>query len=133
MIQPYGYLRFYNAKFKRVSEKDGRSISPAKTPILWDSNTTIPSFQLFTEEEYNTLYSFKLYCPDDSNEIDLAADFAEIEKIVCEASNKTFNAWVYRKTTLSETVADGLWYIEIIIRNASLVEDTYYSNIFLVE
>lgn len=131
--QPFGLLRFYDSKLKRVHERNGRCISPGIYPNLWDLTTRLCQFRLHTDEEFDTIIGFKLISSDEETEYDLIADVSHINKIVAEARNKTFNAWLYyADQNLSSPVANGVWFIEITIQNAELDEEIWYSNEFII-
>ena len=130
MDQPFGVIRFYDSKDKWTHNRNNREVSPAKIPVIWENNVRLPQFQLFTETDFDPITVFKVVnYSDTTDEVDLIADVADITKISASAYNQSFNAWVYYSSgDLSETLVDGLYYIEI-----SDGSTTYYSNVFKLE
>lgn len=131
--QPFGLIRFYDSKLKRVHERGGREVSSAIYPVLWNVLTRLLKFELFSDEEYDTIIDFKVVCDKIGQEIDHSADIAHISNIPCDARNITFNAWLYYSDqSLTEALEKGMWHIEITFQDVDLNEETWYSNEFVI-
>lgn len=137
IIQPFGLITFYDAKVKRIHQRDGIDVNPERIPILWDNADRLPMCQFFTEifsgAGAQSITVLKVLCNDESTEVDLIADVADFVKISCEAENITFWSWVYYATSnLSVTLDVGIWSIEVTV-NDGTNNQTFYSNKFIIE
>lgn len=138
MEQPYGLIRFYDAKAKRIHQRDGNDVNPERIPILWNNGDRLPPCQFFTEIYLGggtqTLTSLKVICNDESEEISLPiGDRNDFTKILCSAKNTSFYAWVYYSSSdLSTTIDDGIWFIEVTV-NDGVTDQIFYSNKFVIE